>query len=369
MLACYPLIATAENWLHETLVSMIQTLHIAVEGGKPIVESQIRWKALLPKQLSDPILKDLASSTGLRDRFFKYGNSIVSLSTQDRARILDILVDQNRIPELLNGTCAIPVIENNLLGVRDAAYELFVFAFGKLTDFEVRKRQYQIIFNSLGNKICPFCGIDRVMNPAETAQDQDHYLAKSLYPFGATNMRNLVPMCSCCNRDYKKAQDVINDQYGMRRVAIDPYDCIPIQITLTGSDIDDIASPPIPDWNVNFIPATQQAETWDAVFNIRTRFKRDILNNYYGTWIEGFRSKCVMDRKKGKILPNLSAVEIREVLADFKEYKEMSPSIGMAGFLEPLVFELLLEKYDAGDVRVLDLIRDTVLGTDLETAG
>lgn len=369
MLACYPLIATAENWLHDTLVTMIQNLHTSIENGEPLVKSQLRWKALLPKQLPDPIRNALVLSTGLRDRFFSYGDSILILSAKDRARILEILAEQNRIPELLNGTCAIPVVDNPLFGVRDAAHELFVFAFGKLTDFEVRKRQYQLIFDSLGNKICPFCGIERVMDPEETAQDQDHYLAKSLYPFSAANLRNLVPMCRCCNRDYKKAQDVINDQHGVRRLAIDPYDCIPIQVTLTGSDIDDITSPPIPHWNINFTPATQQAETWDSVFHIRSRFKRDILNHYYTTWLEGFRSKCVMDRKRGKLPKNLSPEEIREVLADFKEYRKISPSIGMAGFLEPLVFELLLEKYDEGNVRVLDLIRDTVLGTDLETAG
>jgi len=38
----------------------------------------------------------------------------------------------------------------------------------------------------------------------------------------------------------------------------------------------------------------------------------------------------------------------------------------MAGFLEPLVFEFLLEQYDNGNQRVICLIRDAVLGIQVD---
>ena len=362
MLNCYPINATAENWLHDTLVSMIESLHQNIALGNVPKKSQVSWKSLLPTNLPANLKKDISASHGLRDKFFAYMDAIQPLSAPQRSQILKILQDQNKIHDLVTGKGGLPLIPISLINVRDAAYDLFVFAFGKLTDFEVRKRQYQIIFDSLGNKICPFCGIERVMDPEETAQDQDHYLAKSLYPFSAANMRNLVPMCICCNRVYKKAQDVISDENGKQRIAFDPYDCIPPKVSLMNSVIDDKALLPIPEWNINFLPASQEAETWDAVFKIRTRYKRDILNHHYGTWLQGFRSKCALDRANGKLAEKLTQKQIRDALEEYRDYKAVSPSIGMAGFLEPLVFDFLLQKFDQGEVRIVDLVHDAVLG-------
>lgn len=368
MLGCYPIQATEENWVHDSLVSMINEVHRRIDAGEDIATTQQSWENMAPATLDAINHGFLVRSSGIRDYFFTYVNLISHLNIQDRHKILTTLESQNRIPELLNGIQGIETIKEDFPDVNTAAYDLFVFSFKKLADFEVRSRQYQIIFNSLDIKICTFCGIERVMDPTETAQDQDHYLPKSIYPFAAVNMRNLVPMCRCCNRDYKSAIDVLRDVNGLRRMAFDPYNCSPPTISLLRSIIDAETSPPLPEWLIDFAPQSEQAETWDAVFSIRTRFKRDILNQYYDTWLKSFRTRCAKERKRGRIQANFSLEQIREVLAHYVEDKSDSPYIGMGGFLEPLVFEFLLNQFDEGDERVVDLIRDSVLGSEMEEA-
>lgn len=368
MLGCYPIQATQENWVHESLVSMIRAAHSNLDLSNTVTASQEYWIAIIPTGLDSTNRTFLVRSYGIRDHFFTYVNLVSQLDSDQRRKILSVLDNQNKIPELLSGTQNIETIEAEFPNINTAVYDLFVFSFTKLADFQVRARQYKIIFNSLDIKICTFCGIERVMNPEEVAQDQDHYLPKSLYPFAAVNMRNLVPMCRCCNRDYKAAIDVLRDANGVRRVAFDPYNCQPPTISLLRSVIDENVSPPLPEWLIDFTPPSEHAETWDAVFSIRTRFKRDILNQYYDIWLKGFKTKCAKDRKRGKILKGFTFAQIREVLAHYVEDRAESPCIGMGSFLEPLVFELLLNYYDQGDDRIMNLIRDSVLGSDMEVA-
>jgi hypothetical protein len=365
MLACYPIRATQENWLHESLVTMIEDVHIQLDADEDIPKTHEQWKLLVPGNLSDERKSNIIDATGIRDRLFIYKDKVEQLNSLDRQAILNALENQNRIANLLENQSAISNLDQ-YPDVNAAVQELFIFSYGKLTAFKVRERQYQIIFDDLDTKICPFCGIERVMHPEETAQDQDHYLAKSIFPFAAANMRNLAPMCRCCNRDYKKTQDVIQDGNGNRRRAFDPFDCVPPSITLLNSVVNEDASPPIPEWNIGFIPATEEAETWNSVFKIRTRYKRDILNEYFGRWYQAFKTKCKTDRKRGVIVGDLSQDQIREILANYQVDKAESPSVGMANFLEPLVFEFLLNQYDQGNQMITRLVRDAISIEQLE---
>ncbi len=366
MLACYPFEATQENWLHDALVSMIRDVHLRLGAGEAIVRDNAAWGIMVRQALNNEHQNSLVASTGIRDRLFLYIREIELLRPFERRDIFSIMEGQNRIAQLLNGVEDVENLEEQYPTVHVVVKDLFVFSYGKLTDFRVRERQYQSIFHSLATKICPFCGIERVMNPDETAQDQDHYLAKSIYPFAAANLRNLVPMCRCCNRDYKHDIDVIYGENDERRLAFDPYNCQTPSITLMQSTISDQVSPPLPEWEIDFLPASEQAETWDSVFQIRTRYKRDILNEYFDTYLKGFKAKCANDRIRRLIRADFSHDEVRNTLAFYQEDKAEAPSIGMAGFLEPLVFEFLLNLYDEGSQRIIDLIRDAVLGIQIE---
>jgi hypothetical protein len=328
---------------------------------QPIPETHSEWKKVIPSQLDASQKRSLKSSTGIRDRVFKYQEALKDLSVLQREQVLATLNSQNNITALLSGTETVETIENDFPTLNDAVKDLFVFCYEKLTDFKVRERQYQIVFATFDTKFCPICGIDRLMDPEETAQDQDHYLAKSIYPFAAANMRNLIPICRCCNRDYKKDQDIIRDEQGQRRKAFDPYCCESTVISLINSEMNNEIGKPAPSWQIDFTPNCEEAETWDKVFSIRIRYERDVLNQRFDSWLRGFVNKCKMDRKRGMYQDTMTDNKIEEVLAGYQEYKEENPAIGM-DFLEPKMFAFLLHKFKQGNQRVIQLIRFAVVG-------
>ncbi|EHU4943538.1 TPA: hypothetical protein RQL08_002189 [Vibrio vulnificus] len=369
MLRSYPIAATFDNWLHDAIVGIIQDVHGKLNAGENITSTQPTWRGLVSARLTGQKKDKLIGLHGVRDRLFAFKNAYAVLSQPDREIVLATLVNQNEIENLLNRTQQPQVISQTYPLIHEKAKDLFVFCFEKLTDLNIRVKQYNTIFESLSDKICPFCGIERVMNPEETAQDQDHYLAKSIYPFCAANLRNLVPMCRCCNRDYKKKKDVIE---GGSRRAFDPYNCIPPEITLNQTTIIVGSSPIQFEWNIDFLTNAEEAETWDSVFDIRTRYKRDILNEYFDKWLWGFSEICRKYRERGYLGDNLSPQQIRQQLAYYQEDKADNPSTGLAGFLEPLVFNFLLQEYDENNPRIVSLVRLAVLGQqeiqDIEAA-
>lgn len=367
MLRCYPIEATQENWLHETIVDVISELHVRLDRGEIVAANQETWRQLVSEDLEESKRQKLISSRGIRDRIFEYVTEVEQLLPMVRPQVLAALENQNRIPELLLGGEEISSIQDDFPSVHEKVKELFVFCFEKLTDFKVRERQYHIVFNDLDEKTCPFCGIERVMNPDDTAQDQDHYLAKSIYPFAAANMRNLVPMCRCCNRDYKKAKDVLRCEQGNSRRAFDPYACEPPTVSLLNSKLDVNNNSLLPEWQVDFLPSSEEVETWDNVFDIRTRYKRDVLDQNFGRWISDFSKKCAKDRNRKLISADMTDDQVKERLSFYSEDKSETPSI-REGFLEPKIFEYLLEQFGNGNERVINLVRDAVLGIQIEDA-
>lgn len=365
MLKCFPIEATQENWLHETIVGVILELHARLDRGEVIARNQEAWLLLIPEDIEELKRQKLIASSGVRDRVFAYAAEVELLLPLDRPRVLAVMESQNRVPELLLGGEEISSLKDDFPGVHEKVKELFIFCFKKLTDFKVREQQYHIIFSGLAEKTCPFCGIERVMNPEETAQDQDHYLAKSVYPFAAANMRNLVPMCRCCNRDYKKAKDVLRCEQGNRRRAFDPYACEPPTVSLLNSKLDANNDSLLPEWQVDFLPNTEEAETWDNVFDIRTRYKRDVLDQNFRRWIGDFSKKCTKDRYRNLIPVDMTDDQVKDRLRFYFEDKAEIPSI-REGFLEPKIFEYLLAEFESGNERVINLVRDAVLGIQLE---
>ncbi|MBW2940513.1 hypothetical protein [Zhongshania aquimaris] len=366
VLKCYPIAATQENWLHETIIGAIYEIHARLDRGDIVARNQETWRQLIPDDLAEDNRQKIISSKGIRDRVFEYIEEVEQLLPVVRPQVLGVMESQNRVSDLLLGGEEISSLEVSFPGVQEKVKKLFIFCFEKLTDFKVRERQYHIVFNGLDEKTCPFCGIERVMNPEETAQDQDHYLAKSIYPFSAANMRNLVPMCRCCNRDYKKAKDVLRCEQGNRRRAFDPYACeSPPVVSLLNSWLDTDSNSPLPEWQVDFIPNSEEAETWDNVFDIRTRYKRDVLDQNFSRWLRDFSSKCRMDMRRGLISPDMNNDQVKERLKFYFEDKSEFPSI-REGFLEPKIFEYLLTQFENGNERVVNLIRDAVLGVQLE---
>lgn len=362
MLSCYPTEAYQQNWLHESIIELIVDVVQRIERTEHINNNQASWRMLL-NVFPAEIKTTLIPLRGIRDRFFAFKDELLNLSTGERRVVLQALTSQNLISQLLDGTAHVNVIDVQLPKIHEKAKSLFVFCYEKLTDLGIREQQYEIVFESLDDKICPFCGIERVMNPEETAQDQDHYLAKSIYPFAAVNMKNLVPMCRCCNRDYKKDIDIIRDSASARRKAFDPYNCVPPDLCLNRSSVVPEISPLKFDWNIEFLTFIEESETWDAVFSIRHRYKRDVLDKHFDRWLGGLKKYCEGLKRKGLITTQLTNDQVKNYLTDYIENKTEFPNIGNGGFLEPLAYKYLLTEFENNNQRIVQFIREAVTGT------
>lgn len=353
MLASYPIEATEENWLHESLVEIIRIIHEKLNANLGIPS----WPDLIPAALDQDNRSSLLRLHGVRDRVVNYKNCIEGLSIAERDIIFLALTNQNNIVGLLGNTAPIYDLEKNYPAIYEAAHKLFVFGYEKLTDLGVRDRQYKLVFGSLNVNSCPFCGFERIMSPMEARQDQDHYLAKSIYPFAAANMRNLVPMCRCCNRDYKHDIDILKDLNGNRRKAFDPYNAPEISISLIKSIPFEGCKNKLPAWWIEFSPELEETETWDQVFSIRTRYSREVLNTGFDRWIKSFMNWC-----KTKSYPNnFTDEQVLDVLRNHYHKTEIENPVGI-DFLKPKVFEMLVYQFELGNDRVIRFIRNAVVG-------
>lgn len=352
MLLSYSLSATLENWLHDAILEILGNIHAKIDAGDLVFS----WDELIPNTLLPNLRQQIKGRHGLKSRVNNYQIAVLGLSIAQRAIINQVMHQQNDIAGLVSGTSPISSLKFSFPAVHDVVSDLFIFAYEALPELGVRDRQYKLIFEALGVKTCPFCNIERIMSPQETRQDQDHYLAKSIYPFAAVNMRNLVPMCRCCNRDYKHDIDVLIGFGKQRRRAFDPYQAPGVGISLNKSiPFQGIDS--MPAWWVDFVPASEESETWDQVFSIRTRYSRDVLNQGFGRWIGSFSTRCRQMRHPKTITDQ----EVYDILKAHHEIVVIEKPAGI-DFLKPQVFEMLLNYFNAGHVRVIKFIRDAVVG-------
>lgn len=367
MFHSYPIEATANNWLHEAVIEIIGIIHTRLDNGERVFTTgtkprkQQYWLTLLPNNI-DPRLRRWY---GVRDRVLKYAKYLKKpiITQEQRLDILQAINNQNNIAGLLNNTSDITLINEAFPKVHEAAKELFLFCYGKLGDAGIRDAQYQMIYDSLLAKDCPFCGFGDMMNIAEASQDQDHYLAKSIYAFSAANIRNLVPMCMKCNRLHKKADDVIKNEANLRVTAFDPYACNATDISIEQSQIAEGVSSINPDWIISFVPPTPEAENWDRIFKIRERLKRDIFDECFERWFDGFLKKCLRERSKGLYADVISEDQIKGVLEDHRDSLLDDVGAGKDKF-KPHLFNMLLNLFDSGNERVKSHIRDAVLGDE-----
>ena len=175
--------------------------------------------------------------------------------------------------------------------------ELFDYAFRLLTDLGIRDGQYtKVLKETL--RVCPFCGCEYFDDPTGPREDLDHYLAKSIYPLAAANLENLVPMGGKCNSRYKLDQDILRDRNGNRRRSFYPYSSTGVAVSLAKSNFfGNETGESQPQWCMEFVPDCEEVTTWDVVFDIRQRYKRNVFDRGYTKWLYSFRDEC---RHKGK---------------------------------------------------------------------
>lgn len=347
MLFGYPIQATAENWLHECLCTMVHRIHASHDAGQAVPA----WPELIPLAYRGI----LRTRTGLRDRLRKYSSVAGKLSVSERQQILMCLHQQNRIADLVMCATDCESLSDLPRAIQTPVGELFGFAFELLTGLGVRDRHYREIYNAVSYHVCPFCGCEYFDAPGAPREDLDHYLPKSLYPFTAANLRNLVPMGMKCNERYKQAQDILRDAAGARRRSFDPYAERQITIILDNSVPFGGADGKTPDWQIDFDPDAVECTTWDDVFHVRERIRRDVLDASFWQWMRDFSTWC--KKRLGIADPGDS-----EVLDALRAYTEDLALMGLTAreFLRAPVFQMLHWHCVAGDQRVLTLIKNVV---------
>lgn len=346
MLYCYSLSATQENWLHESLCAMLRTIHESIRAG---VEP-FRWPDIIPHERRTV----LERRRGLKSRLEAYRDGLRVLSSEDRDKVLATVEAQNRIPELLRGTAECESVSSLPDAMRTPICDLFRFAFDLLGDLGIRDRQYARLYPEMPDALCPFCGCEYFDAPTAPREALDHYLAVALYPFAGANLRNLVPMGPKCNSKYKLAQDILRSPSGQRRRSPDPYACTEIVISLSNSEPFGGSSRQLPMWVIELQPDSEHAATWEQVFHIRERYRRDVLDPSYPGWLREFRSWC-----RGRTETPKTQKELIEVIDRYVENK-LTLGLQDRAFLKAAVFRMLGLKCQAGNTRLVRLLIDVI---------
>lgn len=346
MLFGYPREATKGDWLHACLCRMLRAIHTAVAAGK----AAPNWPAIIPEKHRE----NLETRKGLRSRLEAYAAAFSKLIPGDRAAVCRALSGQNRIRGLLAGSCSCQSAGQLPSGIRDELQDLSKEAFRLLGECGIRDDQYEGIYRSLQDKVCPFCGLEYLDAPSAPREDLDHYLPRSQYPFAASNTKNLVPMGGRCNSGYKGTTDVLWDG-GVRRRAFYPYDHAGVQVSLVGTlPFGGGDTGQHPQWTVSFVPESEEARTWDSVFRIRERYVRSVLEPEYESWLDRFASYC----KSAGLAPS-DDHGLVDALDRFRRFLQ-DEGFSDRSFLKAAVFELLLHHCDQGDPRLIRLLRDIV---------
>jgi hypothetical protein len=343
MLFGYPEQATAENWIHDCIVAAVIEVHQRIAVGRRLPA----WPDIIPAAYQDKLRR----RTGLRDRLRAYATALRRLSPADRQLVLDALSAQNQISDLLARRADCRAVEELPAAIRASALSLFTYAFSLLTDFGTRQRQYEAVCKDIPVKVCPFCGCENLEAPTLPQEDLDHYLPRSRYPFAAANLRNLAPMGGRCNSSYKRIQDPLKRADGSRRRAFYPFSATTVRVSFQNSLVDELTpGPVISDWVIDFDPSDELTATWDEIFQVRKRWKKNFLDHTtFKKWLREFSSYCRSPKQR--------IASDEEVIAAIKSYHDYLTVCGLEGhaFLKAATFELVHRRCKAGSARLLAL--------------
>jgi len=343
----YPIEATQNNWLHDCLCSAVRTIHEIVDQKRKYPP----WPTILPAGHRGA----LKLRTGLRDRFKSYNSVLRMFDKVDRDLVLDALEGENRVAELLSGACECLTLHDLPQDLRKPIAELFGLAFELLSDLGVRDEQYEAIYSAVSDHVCPFCGTEHFDPPGPKREALDHYLSRNRYTLASANLRNLVPMCHKCNSSYKLSTDLLRCSDGSRRVAFDPYVHTSLRVSLDESDPFNGSTPNTPKWEIRFDPDVPAVSTWDQVFSVRERYRRNHLDPDFRRWLSSFGQWA----RAGDI----NADTGEALVAALGRYEEYLILCGMhdRAFLKAAVFRMLRRHCEDGHQRLIEQLRDVVV--------
>ena len=140
--------------------------------------------------------------------------------------------------------------------------------------------------DDINGNICKACGMEelavfRASMPEgeQWRADYDHQLCKSKYPLFSVHPDNLIPLCSVCNQDAKKAKDLFSKSPNQPRTAFYPntesaHAFVEVEINMLRD--------PEPKINVSWstldIALLDKLETWDEIYEIKRRVEGRFRN-------------------------------------------------------------------------------------------
>lgn len=139
--------------------------------------------------------------------------------------------------------------------------------------------------NANGN-ICKACGLSelahfraQVPDGDQWRADYDHLLCKSKYPLYSVHPDNLIPLCTTCNQDAKKAKDLFASFNGQPRLSF--YPLSESAISFVDMEIEKQTDPE-PEVRVKWIADDAdiivKLDTWDDVYEIKRRVEGKFKN-------------------------------------------------------------------------------------------
>lgn len=342
MLFTYPVQAIENNCIHECIQYALEKICEALDANQEVPG----WPEIIPEAHRDL----LASRKTLPKLINNVAEEAGKLSSADRTEFLRGFRQQNLIAGLLDGSVAVPAFEAKLQRLLGAVKALCDEGFSLLSKLDIRGAHYELIYANLDSKTCAFCGMEPFDAPGLASEDEDHYLARSIYPLAAANFANLVPMGSKCNKLYKGQVDILYFN-GIRRTALNPYGAVSADISL-------INSTPFggsfgrPSWNIDLIPNVQETQTWESVFSIRRRLTIGVFDPHFDIWI----SELPDWFEFVEIDASVDNESLISELEKFVAYKTRHREQG-AGFFKGKVFEFLAHHFRQGNEHVIAMIR------------
>lgn len=140
--------------------------------------------------------------------------------------------------------------------------------------------------DGINGNICKACGMEELAvfrsslpEGEQWRADYDHQLCKSKYPLFAVHPDNLIPLCSVCNQDAKKAKDLFSKAPDQPRNAFYP----PTESARYFVEIEvDMLRDPEPKikvaWSTLDVALLEKLETWDDIYEIKRRVEGRFRN-------------------------------------------------------------------------------------------
>lgn len=265
--------ANDNNWLHSWFVTALTSCMDAVDAA----QDPPAWDEITADHVAE-----LSNRPKVEEEFFALVDAYRESTLGERVTTREALKGQNDVAQ----ACATGVclrISDLPEAVGHAAVVFGERLFWLVGQLGIRKTHYEQIWAGLQDNVCPFCALYDLEHPELPAEDLDHYLSRKIYPFAAGNLHNLAPMCSRCNMDYKKAKDVLAGAGGAQRHY--PYDVAAAGVvSLGGSRFFENGDDEPPQWVISLSPQAK-ADEWDRIFEIRERYRLNVLDRRYLDWM------------------------------------------------------------------------------------